>query len=99
MSTTTTWWTKSAYADTHDARGTLHIHPGGLGGDQLTIYQDSKMPAGEMLAIADRFLAEVQRWRDGVAKTAAAARSTADDLAAAQARIAELESAAERSRS
>ncbi|MEV7358172.1 hypothetical protein [Kitasatospora sp. NPDC091276] len=95
MSTTTTWWTKRAYVDTHDARGTLHIHPGGLRGDQFTLYRDDKMSADDMLAIADRVLAEVQRWRDDIAKTAKADRTIADELAAARARIAVLENSAQ----
>jgi hypothetical protein len=57
----------------------------------LAIQFPSRMPVEEQLAIADRVLAGVQRWRDGIADELKRERTSADELAVALRRIAELE--------
>ncbi|MFD7410648.1 hypothetical protein [Kitasatospora purpeofusca] len=97
MSTTYTFWSKKARVEGRAGAGVggLSIYPdGSYSGDQFTIYQRSEMSASDMLTVADRVLADVQRWRDDIAAVAERARTDADELAEARARIAELESAA-----
>jgi hypothetical protein len=55
----------------------------------------SNMPIEQQLAIANRVLAGVQRWRDGVAEYAEQQRTAADELEAARAEIARLKAEAE----
>ena len=50
----------------------------------------SNMPVDKQLAVADRVLAGVQRWRDGIAQAAEQQRTAADELAAAREEIARL---------
>ncbi|WP_200309134.1 hypothetical protein [Streptomyces adelaidensis] len=50
----------------------------------------SGTPVEQQLAIADRVLAVVQRWRDGIADAAERHRTTEDELAAAREEIARL---------
>ncbi|MGW4810499.1 hypothetical protein ACWEPB_02490 [Kitasatospora cineracea] len=92
MSTnSTTTWSSSGYVDTMGAtEGTLYIHPNGVAGDQFTIYRRRDVSNAEMLAIADRVLSAVQRWRDRIAENAERNRTTADELAEARAEIARL---------
>ncbi|MEV7599900.1 hypothetical protein AB0O91_21200 [Kitasatospora sp. NPDC089797] len=90
MSNTYTWWTERASAGTHNADGSIHIYPDGVGGDQLTIYRRQGMTDTEMLAIADRIVADVTRWRDAIAANAEATRTVEDEFAAARADIAHL---------
>ncbi|MFB7617796.1 hypothetical protein [Kitasatospora sp. NPDC056181] len=92
MSNTTTWWSARGYVDTMGAsEGALYIHPNGVAGDQFTIYRRTDdVTDAEMLAVADRVLAEVQRWRDTVAATAERNRTAADELVEARAEIARL---------
>ncbi|MFJ8474232.1 hypothetical protein [Kitasatospora sp. NPDC094011] len=92
MSTTYTWWTERASASTHNADGSIHIYPDGVGGDQLTIYRRQSMTDAEMLAIADRIVADVTRWRDAIAAKAEAARTVEDELAGAWAEAGHLKS-------
>ncbi|MFI2610651.1 hypothetical protein [Kitasatospora sp. NPDC018619] len=87
-----TSWSKRGYADTVGfSDGSLHLFPNGTAGDQFTVYRRKDLTDAEMLAVADRVLAGVQQWRDGVAAAVERNRSTLDKLAAAEARIAELE--------
>ncbi|MFD0404983.1 hypothetical protein [Kitasatospora sp. NPDC127116] len=96
MSNTSTTWSAEGYVDTLGAtEGTLYLFPNGLVGDQFTIYRRSDVSDAEMLVVADRVLAGVQRWRDGVAAAVERNRTVLDKLAAAEARIAELENSAE----
>nr|BEK68796.1 hypothetical protein KPHV_60230 [Kitasatospora purpeofusca] len=95
MSNTTTRWSAAGYADAMGASdGAFYIYPDGLTGDQLTIYRSRDVSDAEMLAVANRVLTAVQRWRDTVAESVERNRTAADELAEARARIAELESAA-----
>lgn len=50
----------------------------------------SGMPTEKQLAVADRVLAGVQRWRDNIADAANRQRTAADELAEARAEIARL---------
>ncbi|KIQ67017.1 hypothetical protein TR51_06395 [Kitasatospora griseola] len=92
MSTnSTTTWSSSGYVDTMGAtEGSLYIHPNGMAGDQFTIYRRKDVSDAEMLAVADRVLSAVQRWRDRIAEHTEQNRTTADELAAARAEIARL---------
>ncbi|MFD7410122.1 hypothetical protein [Kitasatospora purpeofusca] len=97
MSTTYTTWTKRARAEGNAGvrAGGLTIYSNGYSGDQFTLYQRDDLSNADMLTVADRVLADVQKWRDGIAAAAERDRTVADELAEAKARIAELESAAE----
>lgn len=90
-----TTWSKRGHVDTiGSSDGNLHVFPNGVVGDQFTVYRRKDLTDAEMLAVADRVLAGVQQWRDGVAAVVERNRTTLDKLAAAEARIAELESSA-----
>lgn len=65
-------------------------------GTTVTTFQlGSSTSRADRLAAADRLLAGVQAWRDQLAASAKAEATAVDQLAAATARIAELEAAAE----
>lgn len=57
---------------------------------ELQMLFKSGMPVEQQLAVADRVLAGVQRWRDGIAEAAERHRATEDELAAAREEIARL---------
>jgi hypothetical protein len=57
---------------------------------ELQMLFPSRMPIEQQLAVADRVLAGVQRWRDGIAEYADRQRTAADELAAAREEIARL---------
>lgn len=57
---------------------------------ELQMLFKSEMPVEQQLAVADRVLAGVQRWRDGIAEAAERRRTTEDELAAARKEIAQL---------
>ncbi|MFF1790808.1 hypothetical protein ACFVX9_30625 [Kitasatospora sp. NPDC058243] len=88
-----TFWSERSHARTIDSDGSLYIEPNGTGGDEVVIYRNREMTDDQMLAIADRVLADVRRWRNKVAEKAKQTHTVRDELAAAQARIAELERA------
>jgi hypothetical protein len=58
--------------------------------NDLQMLFKSETPLDKQLAIADRVLAGVQRWRDGIAEAADRQRTAADELAAAREEIARL---------
>lgn len=88
-----TTWSKRGHVDSMASNdGSLHIFPNGATGDQFTVYRRKDVSDAEMLAVADRVLAGVKQWRDGVAAAAERNRTVLEKLAAAEARIAELES-------
>jgi hypothetical protein len=58
--------------------------------DELQMLFKSGTSAETQLAIADRVLAGVQRWRDSIAAGAEAQRTAIDELAEARAEIARL---------
>jgi ferredoxin-NADP reductase len=69
----------------------LAIHPEGTWrGCDVTLYLNQNATADEKLAIADRVLAGVQKWRDTVAAYADQQRTAVDELAAAREEIARL---------
>lgn len=69
----------------------LYIDPDGMSaGAHLSLLFPSNVALPEQVAIADRVLAGVQRWRDGIVETAERARTAEDELAAARAEIARL---------
>ncbi|MEU4348267.1 hypothetical protein [Streptomyces sp. NPDC023838] len=58
--------------------------------NELQMMFPSGMRVDEQLAVADRVLAGVQRWRDQIAEVADRQRTAADELAAAREEIARL---------
>jgi hypothetical protein len=58
--------------------------------NELQMLFKSNTPVDKQLVIADRVLAGVQRWRDGIAEAAQRRRTTEDELAAAREEIARL---------
>lgn len=75
---------------------TLSLRPNGFANaNELQMSFPHEMPAEQQLVIADRVLAVVQRWRDGIARSAEVERATVDELAAAREEIARLKAEAE----
>ncbi|MFI1324587.1 hypothetical protein ACH4TI_15260 [Streptomyces rochei] len=69
----------------------LYIDPAGMSdGAHMSLLFGNEMTLSEQVVIADRVLAGVQRWRDGIAEAADRQRTTEDELAAARAEIARL---------
>ncbi|WP_224275752.1 hypothetical protein [Streptomyces sp. LS1784] len=74
----------------------LRLYPNGeFDGAEIRIMARPNVPLAEQLTAADRILAAVQEWRDSIADEIKRSHTTADELAATRARIAELERAAE----
>ncbi|MFC8272323.1 hypothetical protein ACFUJR_07225 [Streptomyces sp. NPDC057271] len=89
------------WAETGTASGampplaTLSLYSKGRhSGNELQMLFRSEMPIEQQLAVADRVLAGVQQWRDGIAEYAERQRTAADELAAAHAEIARLKAEA-----
>ncbi|MFF2651503.1 hypothetical protein [Streptomyces sp. NPDC058045] len=59
--------------------------------NQMQMMFPSAMTVEERLAVADRVLAGVQQWRDGIAEAATRRRTVETELAEAHAKIARLE--------
>lgn len=97
MSSTYTFWTQRGHVEPGSgaSAGGLTIFADSYSGDQFTLYQHKDTTPDEMLQIADRVLDGVTAWRNRIAEVAEKSRTIADELAAPQARIAELEQAAE----
>ncbi|MGX1515044.1 hypothetical protein [Streptomyces collinus] len=71
--------------------GSLYIDAAGMGdGTHVAMMFGHNMPLHEQVAIADRVLAGVQRWRDGVAESADRQRTAEVELAEARAELARL---------
>jgi hypothetical protein len=69
----------------------LYIDPAGMGGGHSTTFMfGSNSSLDEQIAVADRILAGVQRWRDGIVDAAERRRTAEDELAAAREEIARL---------
>ncbi|GHI91316.1 hypothetical protein [Streptomyces olivaceus] len=69
----------------------LYIDAAGMGnGASLTLMFGREVPLSEQVTVADRVLAGVQRWRDGIADAAARERTAEAELAEARAEIARL---------
>lgn len=62
--------------------------------NDLEMMFPSDMPIEQQLAVADRVLAGVQRWRDSIAEAAARRRTAEKELAAAREEIARLKAEA-----
>ncbi len=62
--------------------------------NELQMMFRSDTPIEQQLAVADRVLREVQRWRDGIAEYADRQRTAADELETARAEIARLKAEA-----
>ncbi|MEH0417898.1 hypothetical protein [Streptomyces sp. B21-083] len=86
------FWTKSGCADSGTyPLATLALRPGNeANANVLKMLFKTGTPVDEQLAVADRVLAGVQRWRDGIAEAAQTERTAVDELAAAREEIAQL---------
>ncbi|MFE9936367.1 hypothetical protein [Streptomyces hirsutus] len=85
------WEAKAEVRSSKPPLGCLYIDAAGMGnGAALTLMFDSRMPLPEQAAIADRVLAGVQRWRDGIAEKVERERTAEKELAAAREEIARL---------
>ncbi|MFD5220276.1 hypothetical protein ACFWMH_21830 [Streptomyces tendae] len=88
----TLFWTPKA--DVRSAApplASLYIDSAGMGhGAGLCLMFGSNTPPHEQVAVADRVLAGVQRWRDGIAESAERQRTAEVELAEARAEIARL---------
>jgi hypothetical protein len=86
------FWTETGKAESGPSPiATLSLRPSNdPTAADLQMLFPSSMPIDKQLAVADRVLAGVQRWRDGIAEAADRQRTAADELAAAQEEIARL---------
>lgn len=85
------WGPKAEVRSSQPPLAFLYIDAAGMGGNaSLTLMFNSKMPLPEQAAIADRVLAGVQRWRDGIAERVERERTAEAELAEARAEIARL---------
>ncbi|MGA5330989.1 hypothetical protein ACPCJT_20390 [Streptomyces griseoincarnatus] len=85
------WGPQTEVRSSRPSIAALYIDPDGMGtGTHLSMLFASDVPLTEQVAIADRVLAGVQRWRDGIAEAAERERTAEDELAAARAEIARL---------
>lgn len=88
MSTYHTYWSASGRVELWGATdGALYLEPNGIANDRVTLARPKDVTPEQMLAVADRVLAGVQRWRDTVAEHVERERTTADELAEARAEI------------
>jgi len=78
------FWTKTGTVDSGPYPiASLSLRPRGAAtANELQLLFPSAMPVEEQLAVADRVLAGVQRWRDGLAEAATRQRTAEDELAA-----------------
>lgn len=89
------FWTENGTIEASPSLGTLTLHPRGLyQGEELQVQFPNGTTPELKLAIADRVLAEVQRWRDGIAERADEERTAATELEVARAEIARLKAEA-----
>jgi selenocysteine lyase/cysteine desulfurase len=86
------FWTETGTADVGPYPiASLSLRPSNTAtANDLQMMFPSGMPVDKQLAVADRVLAQVQRWRDGIAEAAERRRTTEDELAAAREEIARL---------
>lgn len=90
------FWTETGIATgSIPPLASLSLRPSNVANcNELRMLFPSAMPIEQQLAVADRVLAGVQRWRDGIAEYAEEQRTAADELAAAHAEIARLKAEA-----
>ncbi|MBP2583352.1 hypothetical protein J3A78_003830 [Streptomyces sp. PvR006] len=81
--------TNTTVRGTGGSHPALNVFPDKQGG-YLTFQIDSRCSPEERIAIADRFVTAVTGWRDEMVAEADRARTTAEELAAAQEEIARL---------
>lgn len=87
-STYRTYWTPEGHIELWGATdGGLSLYPGSNSGDQIAVARPKDMTPEQMLAVAERVLAGVQRWRDTVVERIERERTTVDELAEARAEI------------
>lgn len=85
------WGPKTEVHSSPPPISSLYIDPDGMSaGAHLSVLFASDVTLTEQVAIADRVLAGVQSWRDGIAAAAERERTAEDELAAARAEIARL---------
>ncbi|MFC9949234.1 hypothetical protein ACFVIN_01475 [Streptomyces prasinus] len=91
MQITAFWGPKTEVRSSPPPISSLYIDPDGMAaGAHLSLLFASDVPLPEQAVIADRVLAGVQRWRDGIVEKSERARTAEDELAAARAEIARL---------
>lgn len=86
------FWTETGTADVGTSPlATLTLRPSNdARSTELQMLFPSGMTVDQQLAVADRVLARVQRWRDGIADCAEQMRTATDELAEARAEIARM---------
>lgn len=86
------FWTETGTADVGPFPiASLSLRPSNAAtANDLQMSFPSGMSADKQLAVADRVLAQVQRWRDGIAEAAQRQRTAEEELAAAREEIARL---------
>ncbi|MGW8679564.1 hypothetical protein ACWGNN_00595 [Streptomyces sp. NPDC055817] len=91
------FWTATGRVDSSPSPiATLSMRPSSdATANDLQMMFPSGMPIEKQLAVADRVLAGVQRWRDSIADAADRQRTAADELAEARAEIARLKGEAQ----
>lgn len=90
------WKPKAEVRSAAPPLGTLYIDSAGMGhGAGLCLMFGRDMPLDEQVVVADRVLAGVHRWRDGIAESAERQRTAEVELAEARAEIARLKGEAD----
>lgn len=91
------YWTETGTAQSGPYPiASLSLRPSGrANANELQMSFPQSMPVEQQLAVADRVLAQVQYWRDNIARAAAEQRTVVDELAAAREEIARLKAEAE----
>lgn len=85
----TAFWARDAAAQSRD--NALYIGLAGeYGGHSMAFLFGANTPVADQVTVADRVLAGVQRWRDGIVERNERQRTAEDELAAAREEIARL---------
>ncbi|MFD3568502.1 hypothetical protein [Streptomyces sp. NPDC058667] len=97
MSFNATWFLnpKTTIRSSTTVGPVLYIEPDGMAHGAINLQMKHDVTLDEQVQIADRFAAEVTRWRDEIAARADRERTAADELAEARAEIARLKAEAE----
>jgi hypothetical protein len=85
----TVFWARGA--EVRPSSNALYINPAGeFGGHSMSFLFGQDTADAEQVAVAERVLAGVQRWRDGIVERVDQQRTAVDELAAAREEIARL---------
>lgn len=96
MSYNATWFlsNKASFRSSASVGPVFYIESDGMAAGSISLQMKGGLTLDEQLRIADRFMAEVTRWHDGLASRVAQERTAVDELAAARAEIARLKAEA-----